>query len=135
MAFKMKRTKGTFPYKGEHDDFVHDGDYKIVRKKLDDGILGEAENGKVVNIDVSIPKGSDQEKEVAGHEIHHQKEMEADLLSYDDDKVVDKIGGKEYKRKNGKLIDEDSGIAYDEGDESLPHEKRAYKVSNKIKKS
>tara|TARA_R110002167_G_scaffold72556_1_gene203916 strand:- start:503 stop:910 length:408 start_codon:yes stop_codon:yes gene_type:complete len=135
VAFKMKRTKGTFPYKGEHDDFVHDGDYKIVRKKLDDGILGEAENGKVVNIDVSIPKGSDQEKEVAGHEIHHQKEMEADLLSYDDDKVVDKIGGKEYKRKNGKLIDEDSGIAYDEGDESLPHEKRAYKVSNKIKKS
>ena len=131
----MKRTKGTFPYKGEHDDFVHSGDYKIVRKKLDDGILGEAENGKVVNIDVSIPKGSDQEKEVAGHEIHHQKEMEADLLSYDDDKVVDKIGGKEYKRKNGKLIDEDSGIAYDEGDESLPHEKRAYKVSNKIKKS
>ena len=135
MPFKMKRTNATFPYKGEHDDFVHGGDYKIVRKKLDEGILGEAENGKVVNIDVSIPKGSDQEKEVAGHEIHHQKEMEADLLSYDDDKVVDKIGGKEYKRKNGKLIDEDSGIAYDEGDESLPHEKRAYKVSNKIKKS
>ena len=63
MAFKMKRTKATFPYKGEHSDFVHEGDYKIVRKKLDDGILGEAENGKVVNIDESIPEGSDKEKE------------------------------------------------------------------------
>ena len=131
----MKRTKGTFPYKGDHDDFVHGGDYKIVRKKLDEGILGEAENGKVVNIDVSIPEGSDQEKEVATHEIHHQKEMESGKLSYDDDKVVDKIGGKKYKRKNGKLIDEDSGLAYNEGDKSLPHEKRAYRASDKIKKS
>ena len=135
MAFKMKRNKTTFPYKGGHDDFVHEGDYKIVRKKLDDGILGEAENGKVVNIDVSIPKGSNKEKEVAGHEIHHQKEMESGKLAYDDDSVTDKIAGKKYKRENGKLIDEDSGVAYEEGDDSLPHEQRAYKVSNKIKKS
>jgi len=127
MAFKMKRTKATFPYKGEHDDFVHGGEYKIVRKKLDEGILGEAENGKVVNIDVSIPKGSKKEKEVATHEIHHQKEMESGDLFYDDDKVVDKIASKEYKRKKGKLIDKDSGKSYDEGDHSLPHEKRAYK--------
>ena len=56
-SFKMKRTKNTFPYKGEHDNFVHGGDYKIVRKDLDEGVLGEAENGKIVNIDVSIPKG------------------------------------------------------------------------------
>ena len=61
--------------------------------------------------------------------------MESGKLSYDDNKVVDKIAGKKYKRKNGKLIDEDSGIAYVEGDESLPHEKRAYKVSTKHKKS
>ena len=134
MAFKMKRTKATFPYKGEHDEFVHKGGYKIIRKKLDDGILGEAENGKVVNIDVSIPEGSDKEKEVATHEIHHQKEMESGKLSYDDDKVVDKIANKKYKRKGGKLIDEDSGVAYEEGDKSLPHEKRAYKASNKRKK-
>ena len=131
----MKRNKTTFPYKGGHDDFTHEGDYKIVRKKLDDGILGEAENGKVVNIDVSIPKGSDKEKEVATHEIHHQKEMESGELAYDDNSVTDKIAGKKYKRENGKLIDEDSGKAYVEGDDSLPHEKRAYKVSNKIKKS
>jgi len=129
----MKRTKATFPFKGESHDFVHKGDYKIVRKKLDDGILGEAENGKVVNIDVSIPEGSKKEKEVATHEIHHQKEMEAGKLSYDDNKVVDKIADKTYKRKDGKLIDNDTGKEYEEGDHSLPHEKRAFKVSNKIK--
>jgi len=135
MAFKMKRTKATFPYKGEDHDFVHEGDYKIVRKDLDDGILGEAENGKIVNIDVSIPKGSKKEKEVATHEIHHQKEMESGKLAYDDDSVTDDIAGKKYKREDGKLIDEDSGIAYVEGDKNLPHEKRAYKASNKIKNS
>tara|TARA_R110002012_G_scaffold213879_1_gene385004 strand:+ start:173 stop:598 length:426 start_codon:yes stop_codon:yes gene_type:complete len=134
-SFKMKYNASTFPYKGEDHGFVHEGDYKIVRKDLEDGILGEAENGKIVNIDVSIPKGSKKEKEVATHEIHHQKEMESGKLSYDDDKVVDKIAGKTYKRKDGKLIDNSSGIAYEEGDESLPHEKRAYKVSNKIKNS
>jgi hypothetical protein len=133
MPFKMKRTKTTFPFKGESHDFVHEGGYKIVRKDLEDGILGEAENGKVVNIDISIPKGSKKEKEVATHEIHHQEEMEADLLSYDDDSVTDKIADKEYKREDGKLIDKDSGIAYVEGDKRLPHEKRAYKASNKIK--
>jgi len=133
MAFKMKRTKATFPFKGEDHDFLHGGDYKIVRKDLDDGILGEAENGKVVNIDVSIPKGSKKEKEVAAHEIHHQKEMESGKLSYNDEEVVDEIAGKTYKREGGKLIDESSGIAYEEGDKTLPHEKRAYKVSNKIK--
>ena len=61
--------------------------------------------------------------------------MEKGLISYDEEKVVDKIAGKKYKRKEGKLIDEDSGIAYAEGDERLPHEKRAFKASNKIKNS
>ena len=133
MAFKMKRTKATFPFKGEDHSFLHEGDYKIVRKDLEEGILGEAENGKVVNIDVSIPKGSKKEKEVAAHEIHHQKEMESGKLSYNDEEVIDKIAGKKYKREDGKLIDESSGTVYEEGDKSLPHEKRAYKVSDKIK--
>ena len=61
--------------------------------------------------------------------------MESGKLAYDDDSVTDDIAGKKYKREDGKLIDEDSGIAYVEGDKSLPHEKRAYKASNKIKKS
>ena len=105
MAFKMKRTKATFPYKGESHDFVHEGDYKIVRKDLEE----------------------------------HQDEMEAEdedgnkLLEYDDDSVTDRIAGKEYKRKDGKLIDNDTGKEYEEGDPSLPHEKRAFAMSNKIK--
>jgi len=133
MAFKMKRTKATFPFKGEDHDFLHEGDYKIVRKDLDEGVLGEAENGKTINIDVSIPKGSKKEKEVITHEVHHQEEMKNGDLSYDDDSVEDKIANKTYTRKDGSLIDDETGEVYEEGDDDLPHEQRAYKASNKIK--
>ena len=129
----MKRTKATFPFKGEDHSFLHEGDYKIVRKDLEEGILGEAENGKVVNIDVSIPKGSKKEKEVITHEVHHQEEMKDGDLSYDDDSVTDKIANKTYTRKGCKLIDDKTGKVYEEGDDDLEHEKRAYKASNKIK--
>ena len=131
----MKYNKKTFPYKGEDHDFVHEGDYKVVREDLEEGVLGEAENGKVIKIDTSIPKGSKKEKEVIVHEKKHQDEMEADLLAYDDDSVTDKIAGKTYTRKDGKLIDDKTGKVYEEGDENLPHEKRAFKASNKIKNS
>ena len=131
-SFKMKYNNASFPFKGENHDFLHEG-YKIVRKDLDDGIQGEAENGKIINIDVSIPKGSKKEKEVIVHEVHHQKEMDSGKLSYDDDSVEDKIAKKTYTRKDGNLIDDETGKVYEEGDKRLPHEKRAYKASNKIK--
>ena len=70
-SFKMKYNNATFPFKGEGHDFVHEGGYKIVRKNLEDGIQGEAENGKIINIDVSIPKGSKN----AGLKMKHGSAM------------------------------------------------------------
>ena len=133
MAFKMKYSKATFPYKGDHNDFVHKGSYKIVREDLDEGILGEAVNDDTIKIDTSIKPGSKKDKEVIAHEKKHQDEMNAGDLAYDDDSVTDKIAGKTYTRKDGKLIDNDTGEVKEEGDPSLPHESRAFKVSNKIK--
>lgn len=135
MAFKMRRTKSTFPFKGDDHDFLHEGGYKIVRKDLDDGVLGEAENGKVINIDKSIKPGSKKDKEVIAHEAHHQDEMQDGKISYNDNEVVDKIANKKYKRKDGKLIDKKTGEVFVEGDKRLPHEKRAYKAGNKAKNS
>jgi len=133
MAFKMKYNKTTFPYKGDHDDFVHEGSYKIVREDLDEGILGEAENGNTIKIDTSIKPGSKKDKEVIAHEKKHQDEMNAGVLAYDDDSVTDKVAGITYTRKDGNLINNDTGEVKEEGDPSLPHESRAFKVSNKIK--
>ena len=135
MPFKMKYNKSTFPYKGDHDDFVHEGGYKIIREDLDEGVLGEAVNDDTIKIDTSIKPGSKKDKEVIAHEKKHQDEMNAGVLAYDDDSVTDKIAGKTYKRKDGKLIDNDTGESYEEGDSALPHEARAFAVSNKIKNS
>tara|TARA_R100000458_G_C8246331_1_gene224207 strand:- start:844 stop:1269 length:426 start_codon:yes stop_codon:yes gene_type:complete len=139
MAFKMKYNKLTFPYKGESHDFVHEGSYKVVREDLEEGVLGEADNDGTIKIDKSVKPGSKKEKEIIVHEETHMNEMEAEdedgnkLLAYDDDSVTDNIAGKTYKRKNGKLIDNDTGKEYEEGDPKLPHESRAFAASNKIK--
>ena len=135
MAFKMKHNKTTFPFKGGSHDFLHKGKYKIVREDLEEGVLGEAENGDTIKIDTSIEPGSKKDKEVIAHETKHQDEMNNGDLAYDDDSVTDKIAGKTYTRKNGNLIDNDTGKSYEEGDPKLPHEARAFKVSNKIKNS
>ena len=122
MPFKMKRTKASFPYKGEHDEFVHKGDYKVIRKDLDEGILGEANDDKTIYIDKSIPKGSAKEKEVIHHEEEHEKDMDKGDLGYTDSDVTWK--GSKYARKGGKI--QYKGKWLPEGDISFPWEKKAH---------
>jgi hypothetical protein len=124
MPFKMKRTKASFPYKGEHDDFVHKGDYKVIKKDLDDGILGEANNDDTIYVDKSVPSGSAKEKEVVEHEIVHQEDMKKGDLAYTDADVTWK--GTKYARKGGKI--QYKGKWLPEGDISFPWEKKAHNV-------
>jgi len=142
MAFKMR---GPFFFKNSKHknksdhDFVHGGNYKIVREKLEEGVLGEAENGNVIKVDISVEPGSIKEKEVVAHEGKHQDEMNIEdengnpLLSYTDDAVIDNIAKKTYKRKDGYLIDESSGKKHEEGDPLLAHEVRAWSAGEKAK--
>ena len=122
MPFKMKRTKGSFPYKGEHDEFVHKGDYKVIKKDLDDGILGEANDDDTIYVDKNIPSGSAKEKEVVEHEIVHQEDMKKGDLAYTDADVTWK--GTKYARKGGKI--QYKGKWLSEGDHSFPWEKKAH---------
>jgi len=122
MPFKMKYAKGSFPYKGEHNDFVHKGDYKVIKKDLDDGILGEANDDDTIYVDKSIPSGSAKEKEVVEHEIVHQEDMKKGDLAYTDADVTWK--GTKYARKGGKI--QYKGKWLPEGDISFPWEKKAH---------
>ena len=124
MPFKMKYTKGSFPYKGEHSDFVHKGDYKVIKKDLDDGILGEANDDDTIYVDKSVPSGSAKEKEVVEHEIVHQEDMKKGDLAYTDADVTWK--GTKYARKGGKI--QYKGKWLPEGDHSFPWEKKAHNV-------
>ena len=122
MPFKMKYAKGSFPYKGEHNDFVHKGDYKVIKKDLDDGILGEANDDDTIYVDKSIPSGSAKEKEVVEHEVVHQEDMKKGDLAYTDNDVTWK--GSKYARKGGKI--QYKGKWLPEGDISFPWEKKAH---------
>ena len=95
----------------------------IFRKKLEGGILGEANKDGSIYIDESVPKGSKLEKEVINHEGQHAKEMKEGKLSYGDDYV--RYNNNTYARKDGKI--KYNGRWIKEGSKEFPWEKSAYK--------
>tara|TARA_R110002096_G_scaffold417869_1_gene621678 strand:- start:93 stop:476 length:384 start_codon:yes stop_codon:yes gene_type:complete len=110
-------------------------DTPILRKKLEKGVLGEANMDGSVYVDKSVKPGSALDKRIQRHEGQHAKEMKANKIYYNDNTVVDKIAGITYKRKGGKLIVDESknakfkkGDSFEEGSNDLPHEKRAKKA-------
>ena len=113
MAFKLgKETRGVRNSK----------DTPIFRKKLDKGILGEANMDGSIYIDKSVKPGSAQEKQVISHEGLHAKEMKSGKIAYGDDFVRD--GKIKY---NGKWHEEGSNV--------FPWEKRAVKAEKQPVKS
>ena len=68
MTFKLgseKRDKTDFKLRFKRDDASVPGT-PVIRKELEGGILGEANNDGSIFIDVSVPEGSDKEKEIGG---------------------------------------------------------------------
>ena len=124
MAFKLVKSllKGT----GAHKEMV----FQMKRKKLDDGIAGEANNDGTIFINKNITKGSSLEAEVGAHEGDHMSRMEKGELDYSDNNVTWR--GKKYERKDGKIKYQGKWI--EEGWKDFPWEKLAYKVGDKAKK-
>jgi hypothetical protein len=104
--------------------------WKVIKKSLGNGILGEANNDGTIFVDKSIPSGSAKEKEVVAHEGKHMDDMASGKLAYGDDFI--RYNGKTFHRQNGKI--NYNGKWKPEGDKSFPWEKAAYKVGNAAKK-
>ena len=120
MAFKLgNETRG----------FKNSKNTNIVRKNLEDGILGEANNDGSINIDTSVKPGSAKEKEIVTHEQVHMQDMESGKLAYGDHWI--RWNNKTYPRKEGEI--KYNGKWYEEGAKNLPWEKAAYKKSGKHK--
>ena len=123
MAFRMKPPPFWKKPKSKKKEF------EVIRKNLDDGIAGEANNDETIFVNTDIPEGSTKEKEVVAHEGQHMKDMEDGILDYEDDHIVWK--GKKHERKDGKI--NYKGDWLEEGYKDFPWEKRAYKAGNKAK--
>ena len=107
-----------------------DTPYKVIKRKLGNGILGEANNDGTIFVDKSVAKGSAREKEVVAHEGKHMDDMSSGKLAYGDDFI--KYNGKTYHRKDGKI--NYNGKWTEEGSKDFPWEKTAYKAGNAAQK-
>ena len=96
----------------------------VVRKKLDEGILGEANMDGSIFISDQIPHNSPIEKQVLIHEMRHATDMKLGKLAYNDDSVY--YDGVTYPRetRNGKdMIKVDD--KWKEAGDDFPWEKTA----------
>jgi hypothetical protein len=113
MAFKLGK---------EQRGFKNSSNTKIFRKKLGNGVLGEANSDGSIYIDKSVPEN--MVNYVATHEAQHQTAMQLGTETYDDNAVY--YQGQVWPRGNGYVTDPHTGKKHEEGSKELPWE------SNKI---
>ena len=96
----------------------------VIRKSLDEGILGEANMDGSIFISNKIQPGSSEENQVLLHEMRHATDMKLGRLAYSDDAVY--YDGITYPRetRNGKDMIKVDGQWKEAGDD-FPWEKTA----------
>ena len=117
MAFKLGRARQPIANKGivnkklsfKTDDASIPGN-EVIRKQLDEGILGEANMDGSIFISNKIQPGSSEETQVLLHEMRHATDMKLGKLAYSDDSVYydgvtyprETINGKDMIKVDGK---------------------------------
>ena len=96
----------------------------VIRKNLEEGVLGEANMDGSIYLSEKVQPGSPIEKEVLLHEMRHATDMKTGKLAYGDDFV--KHNGITYPREtiNGKDMIKVDGKWKEAGD-NFPWEKEA----------
>ena len=94
----------------------------VIRKNLEEGILGEANMDGSIYISDKIVPGSEEEREVINHEMRHATDMKIGKTEYADDYV--KHNGDTFPRetRNGKDMILVYGEWKEAGDEGFPWE-------------
>ena len=123
MSYGNLRTKMRFGQEAGGDASVPGT--PVIRKPLDEGILGEANMDGSIFISDKIIPGSHEERQVINHEMRHATDMRTGKLAYGDDFVM--YDGKMYPRKtiNGKDMIIVDGIPKEAGDAGFPWENDA----------
>tara|TARA_R100001440_G_scaffold60840_1_gene80715 strand:- start:279 stop:680 length:402 start_codon:yes stop_codon:yes gene_type:complete len=131
MGFKLGKSKQQLANRGiinkklsfKSDDASVSGN-PVIRKKLDEGILGEANMDGSIFISDNIQPGSNEETQVLLHEMRHATDMKLGKLAYGDNYVY--YDGITYPREtiNGKDMIKVDGQWKEAGDD-FPWEKTA----------
>ena len=135
MGFKLGTERGNCAVSGEiktkmrfHQEAGGDASVPgtpVIRKPLDEGIMGEANMDGTIYINENIVPNSKEEKQVINHEMRHATDMRIGKLSYGDNFV--EYNGVTYPRQtiNGKDMIIVDGVAKEAGSNDFPWEKEA----------
>ena len=134
MAFKLGKGKSPFADRGEiktkHGFNKQSGDTDVsvpgtpvLRKNLEGGVMGEANNDGSIYLSNKVVPGSPEERQVLMHEMIHQKDMQIGKLAYADDHI--KWDGETFERKavKGKDMIMYEGQWVEVGHDHFPWEK------------
>jgi len=107
MGFKLGSERGNYAVNGElktklnfvrkSQDSASVPGVPVIRKKLDEGIMGEANMDGSIFISKDVIPGSAQEREVLNHEMRHATDMRIGKLKYSDDEI--NYNGMTFPRK------------------------------------
>ena len=131
MAFKLGRARQQVASGGNINKKLSFKSYEasvsgtpVLRKKLDEGILGEANMDGTIYISDKIQPNSQEERQVLLHEMRHATDMKLGKLAYNDDSVY--YDGVTYPRetRNGKDMIKVDGQWKEAGDD-FPWERTA----------
>jgi hypothetical protein len=135
MGFKLGKQSGNYMYGGQIKNKMKFGQEvggdasvpgtPVIRKPLDEGIMGEANMDGSIYINSNIMPGSAEERQVLNHEMRHSTDMKIGKLAYSDDFV--KYNGITYPRvtMNGKDMIIVDGVAKEAGSSDFPWENDA----------
>ena len=131
MAFKLGRARQQVASGGNINKKLSFKSYEasvsgtpVLRKKLDEGILGEANMDGTIYISDKVQPNSQEERQVLLHEMRHATDMKLGRLAYNDDGVY--YDGVTYPREtiNGKDMIKVDGKWKEAGDD-FPWERTA----------
>ena len=134
MAFKLGTERGNYAVSGEiktkmrfHQEAGGDASVPgtpVIRKNLEDGVLGEANMDGSIYLSNTVQPNSHEETQVLLHEMQHATDMRVGKLAYGDDFV--KHNGETYPRetRNGKDMIKING-KWTEAGGDFPWEKEA----------
>ena len=135
MGFKLGKRRGNYAVNGVIKTKLRfsqeaGGDASVpgtpvIRRPLEEGIMGEANMDGSIYINENIAPGSEEERQVVNHEMRHSTDMKLGKLAYSDDSVT--YNGQVYPRKtiNGKDMIIVDGVAKEAGSHDFPWEKDA----------
>tara|TARA_B100001093_G_scaffold483725_1_gene516513 strand:+ start:356 stop:784 length:429 start_codon:yes stop_codon:yes gene_type:complete len=135
MGYKLGKSRGNYAVNGVIKTKLRFGQEAggdasvpgtpVIRKPLDEGIMGEANMDGSIFISDQIIPGSKEEKQVVNHEMRHATDMKIGKLTYSDDFV--KWNGNTYPRRtiNGKDMIIVDGVAKEAGTHDFPWEEDA----------